>query len=93
MPPNGNRPEATKTAACRSFLVVECVQLWCDQAGGRVFIVADEEDAQEAIRRFAQFNHQDIRDDDDGKPQPQRQVCKRCGELAMTMGVRLFSRM
>jgi hypothetical protein len=29
------------------------VELWCDHAGGRVFIVADEEDAQEAITRFS----------------------------------------
>jgi hypothetical protein len=26
--------------------------LWCHSAGGRVFVVADEEDAQETIRRF-----------------------------------------
>src|SRR5262249_39128865 len=29
------------------------VELWCDRTGGRVFIVADEEDAQEAMRRFS----------------------------------------
>jgi hypothetical protein len=28
------------------------IELWCDHAGGRVFIVADEADAQEAMRRF-----------------------------------------
>jgi hypothetical protein len=28
------------------------IELWWDHAGERVFIVADEEDAQEAIRRF-----------------------------------------
>jgi hypothetical protein len=54
------------------------IELWCDHAGGRVFIVADEADAQEASRRFgtrrgevwipaeielvARFKHQDIRD-------------------------------
>jgi hypothetical protein len=28
------------------------VELWCDHAGGRMFIVADEADAQEAMKRF-----------------------------------------
>jgi hypothetical protein len=30
----------------------QAVELWCDQAGGRVFIVADEQDAQEVLRRL-----------------------------------------
>jgi hypothetical protein len=29
----------------------QAIELWWDYAGGRAFIVADEEDAQEAIRR------------------------------------------
>jgi hypothetical protein len=29
------------------------VELWCDRTGGRVFIVADEEDAREAMSRFS----------------------------------------
>ena len=31
----------------------QAIELWCDRTGGRVFIVADEEDAQEATRRFS----------------------------------------
>jgi hypothetical protein len=31
----------------------QAIELWCDRTGGRVFIVADEEDAQEAMGRFS----------------------------------------
>jgi hypothetical protein len=35
-----------------STLKGQAVELWCDHAGGRIFIVADEADAQEVIRHF-----------------------------------------
>jgi hypothetical protein len=45
-----NDPREPRTTA--QSLKGHAVEVWCDHAGGRVFIVADEEDAQEAIRRF-----------------------------------------
>ena len=36
----------------RPSLKGQAVELWSDLAGGRLYIVADEEDAQEAIKRF-----------------------------------------
>jgi hypothetical protein len=40
------------TEAAAPSLKGQAIELWCSDAGGRVFIVADEEDAEEAIRRF-----------------------------------------
>jgi hypothetical protein len=47
------RPEKpSEPAAAALSLKGHAVELWCDHAGGRVFVVADEEDAQETIQRF-----------------------------------------
>jgi hypothetical protein len=45
--PSGSRSEAVELP-----LKGHAIELWCDHAGGRVFIVADEADAREVIRRF-----------------------------------------
>lgn len=51
----GSGPSAQLADAPEPLEVVlngRAVELWCDHAGGLVFIVADEEDAREVVRRF-----------------------------------------
>jgi hypothetical protein len=48
--PPGKPPEIE--AGPDTTLKGRAVELWCDRTGGRVFIVADEGDAEEAMRRF-----------------------------------------
>ena len=45
-------PRSPEPDASALILKGHAVELWCDHAGGRIFVVADDEDAQEAIRRF-----------------------------------------
>jgi hypothetical protein len=44
-------PERLESAAVASSLKGRVVELWSDLAGGRAFVVADEEDAQNATRK------------------------------------------
>jgi hypothetical protein len=48
----GLEPMPSEPDAATPTLKGNAIELWCERAGGRVWIVTDERDAQETIRRF-----------------------------------------